>query len=95
LTRALYVCAGLALALAVIAGRWQLAVFAAPMLGVLATSGWQRRLPAMAVRARSAQVRCFEGEDATVEIELDDAALARLDEIFPGPGGAAPEAYAW
>ena len=30
-----------------------------------------------------------------VEIELDDAALARLDEIFPGPGGAAPEAYAW
>lgn len=71
MTRALYVCAGLALALAVIAGRWQLAVFAAPMLGVLATSGWQRRLPAMAVRARSAQVRCFEGEDATVEIELD------------------------
>ena len=26
---------------------------------------------------------------------LDDSALARLDEIFPGPGGAAPEAYAW
>jgi len=29
------------------------------------------------------------------EVELDDAALARLDEIFPGPGGSAPEAYAW
>ena len=28
-------------------------------------------------------------------IALDDATLARLDEIFPGPGGAAPEAYAW
>ena len=30
-----------------------------------------------------------------LEIELDAAALARLDEIFPGPGGPAPEAYAW
>jgi aryl-alcohol dehydrogenase-like predicted oxidoreductase len=29
------------------------------------------------------------------EIVLDDAALARLDEVFPGPGGPAPEAYAW
>ena len=29
------------------------------------------------------------------EISLDEAALARLDEIFPGPGGPAPEAYAW
>lgn len=28
-------------------------------------------------------------------ITLDEAALSRLDEIFPGPGGAAPEAYAW
>ncbi|MBX6371183.1 MAG: aldo/keto reductase [Acidothermus sp.] len=30
-----------------------------------------------------------------VEIRLDDKALARLDEIWPGPGGPAPEAYAW
>ena len=29
------------------------------------------------------------------EIVLDEAALARLDELFPGPGGPAPEAYAW
>jgi len=28
-------------------------------------------------------------------ISLDEKALARLDQIFPGPGGAAPEAYAW
>ncbi|HCU97286.1 MAG TPA: aldo/keto reductase, partial [Actinobacteria bacterium] len=28
-------------------------------------------------------------------ITLDAGTLARLDEIFPGPGGAAPEAYAW
>ncbi len=30
-----------------------------------------------------------------VEIELTPDVLQRLDEIFPGPGGAAPEAYAW
>jgi aryl-alcohol dehydrogenase-like predicted oxidoreductase len=30
-----------------------------------------------------------------IELRLDDKALARLDDIFPGPGGAAPEAYAW
>jgi aryl-alcohol dehydrogenase-like predicted oxidoreductase len=32
---------------------------------------------------------------AALELELDDAVLARLDAIFPGPGGAAPQAYAW
>ena len=30
-----------------------------------------------------------------VEIELSDAQLEKLDAIFPGPGGPAPEAYAW
>jgi aryl-alcohol dehydrogenase-like predicted oxidoreductase len=30
-----------------------------------------------------------------VAVKLDEKALTRLDEIFPGPGGAAPEAYAW
>lgn len=30
-----------------------------------------------------------------VELSLSQEALARLDTIFPGPGGAAPEAYAW
>jgi aryl-alcohol dehydrogenase-like predicted oxidoreductase len=37
----------------------------------------------------------LEGSTHALEIELNDDALARLDEIFPGPGGAAPEAYAW
>jgi len=26
---------------------------------------------------------------------LSEETLKRLDEIFPGPGGPAPEAYAW
>jgi aryl-alcohol dehydrogenase-like predicted oxidoreductase len=29
------------------------------------------------------------------EIELDEETLKKLDEIFPGPGGEAPQAYAW
>ena len=29
------------------------------------------------------------------EISLDSETLAKLDEIFPGPGGEAPKAYAW
>lgn len=35
------------------------------------------------------------GSLRALEIQLSEAALKRLDEIFPGPGGAAPEAYAW
>lgn len=31
----------------------------------------------------------------SLEIKLDDDALTKLDEIWPGPGGQAPEAYAW
>ena len=30
-----------------------------------------------------------------VDLTLAAATLAALDEIFPGPGGRAPEAYAW
>jgi aryl-alcohol dehydrogenase-like predicted oxidoreductase len=33
-------------------------------------------------------VRCL-------DIDLTDDVLKKLDEIFPGPGGSAPEAYAW
>ena len=28
-------------------------------------------------------------------VQIDAAALAKLDEMFPGPGQPAPEAYAW
>ncbi|MBK7397507.1 MAG: aldo/keto reductase [Myxococcales bacterium] len=30
-----------------------------------------------------------------LEVKLGEDTLRKLDEIFPGPGGAAPEAYAW
>ncbi|HXQ15854.1 MAG TPA: aldo/keto reductase, partial [Caulobacteraceae bacterium] len=37
----------------------------------------------------------FEASLAALEIRLDGATLAELDTLFPGPGGPAPEAYAW
>jgi aryl-alcohol dehydrogenase-like predicted oxidoreductase len=35
------------------------------------------------------------GSIRATEITLADEQLAALDELFPGPGGTAPEAYAW
>jgi aryl-alcohol dehydrogenase-like predicted oxidoreductase len=35
------------------------------------------------------------GSLRALEIQLANDALARLDQIFPGPGGEAPKAYAW
>jgi len=37
----------------------------------------------------------FQSSLHALEIKLDEEMLSKLDEIFPGPGGAAPEAYAW
>jgi len=40
-------------------------------------------------------VEQLEGILHALDVELSAEVLQRLDEIFPGPGGAAPEAYAW
>ncbi|MCG5432826.1 DUF58 domain-containing protein [Mycobacterium sp. MYCO198283] len=61
LAKVLLTCAALALAAAV-AGRWQLLVFAAPLLGVLCAVSWQRPASAVDVAAEPASERCFEGE---------------------------------
>jgi aryl-alcohol dehydrogenase-like predicted oxidoreductase len=37
----------------------------------------------------------LDGSMRSLEISLSPDALKRLDEIWPGPGGEAPEAYAW
>ena len=37
----------------------------------------------------------FIGSLRSLEVALTAEVLASLDEIFPGPGGPAPEAYAW
>ena len=37
----------------------------------------------------------LEGNLRSLEIKLSEETLKKLDEIWPGPGGEAPEAYAW
>ncbi len=37
----------------------------------------------------------LESSIRATEVTLDEATLKQLDEIWPGPGGEAPEAYAW
>ena len=37
----------------------------------------------------------LEGNIRSIEIHLSGETLKKLDEIWPGPGGEAPEAYAW
>jgi aryl-alcohol dehydrogenase-like predicted oxidoreductase len=37
----------------------------------------------------------LEGSLRALAIELTTETLVKIDEIFPGPGGTAPEAYAW
>ncbi|NQU28407.1 MAG: aldo/keto reductase [Candidatus Marinimicrobia bacterium] len=37
----------------------------------------------------------FTGSLSALDISLDEETLIKLDEIWPGPGGQAPEAYAW
>ena len=40
-------------------------------------------------------VEQLESAVRAASIELDQAPLDKLDEIFPGPGGEAPKPYAW
>jgi len=37
----------------------------------------------------------LEGSLRALEIQISEETFAKLDEIWPGPGGQAPEAYAW
>jgi len=37
----------------------------------------------------------LESSTHALDLQLDDATMKQLDEIWPGPGGEAPEAYAW
>lgn len=37
----------------------------------------------------------LDGSLPALELSLSSETMDRLDEIVPGPGGEAPEAYAW
>jgi uncharacterized protein (DUF58 family) len=81
LTLALVTCGVVALAVAVIGSYWHLIAFAAPMVGVLASVGWQRPPPKVHVRAEPGSTRCFESEQSRVTVGVDaesDAVGLRL-----------------
>jgi aryl-alcohol dehydrogenase-like predicted oxidoreductase len=53
----------------------------------------QRAVTAPIIGPRTASQ--FEESLRALELELSAEVMQKLDSIFPGPGGAAPEAYAW
>ncbi|HEX2213856.1 MAG TPA: DUF58 domain-containing protein, partial [Mycobacterium sp.] len=71
LTRALLTCAAVCLAVAVIGLRWELVAFAAPLVGVLSSIGWQRPVPNVRVHAQPGMHRCFESEPAQVTVSAE------------------------
>lgn len=80
LTLTLVTCVGVGLAAAVIASRWQLIAFVAPMLGVLASISWQRRPVSVSVMGYPALTRCFENEPVQLRAELaENSADATLE----------------
>ena len=74
-------CAAVALAVALIGSRWQLVVFAAPLIGVLVSLRWQRPLPTVQVHAEPGLVRCFESERVRLEVwaNADDVTVEVAD----------------
>ncbi len=98
LTRAIVTCAAAALAVALIGGYWQLVAFAAPLIGVLVSIGWQRAVPKVHVHAEPGSHRCFESEktrlsvwavvetgDAAVDLTVETVDGMRLETAEPAP----------
>ncbi|MEO3759613.1 DUF58 domain-containing protein [Mycobacterium sp. B14F4] len=86
LTRALVTCAAVSMAAAVIGSRWELVAFAAPLLGVLCSIGWQRAVPRVHVRGEPGMHRCFESETAQVSVsaEAEGEPLRLTAEVVAG-----------
>ena len=70
----LFLCAAVALAVALVSGRWVLIGFAAPLLGVLCSAPWTWAAARATVAAAPNVLRCFEGEREHAEVELEAAA---------------------
>jgi len=52
----------------VIGGFWQLIAFAAPLVGVLMSIGWQRGVPKVHVYGEPGSLRCFESEETRLSV---------------------------
>lgn len=83
LISALAACTGAALALAVLTGRWQLVVFAAPFVGALV--GASRRPPAARawVTDEPEPLRCLESETITVAVSVESTGPAVVCGLRP------------
>lgn len=97
LTNSITTCAAVAIACALLTGRWELVAFAAPLLGVLCSIGWQRPVPTVTVHGQPGLQRCFESEKVRVSVwaDADDGGTVGLDctvlpgmELDAGPGTA-------
>ncbi|MFI5506349.1 DUF58 domain-containing protein [Mycobacterium sp. NPDC051804] len=90
LTLAILTCVAVLLAAAVVGSLWQLVAFAAPLLGVVCSVGWQRPVPKVVVHADPGAHRCFESETAQVQVwatatpETDYDVLDLTVEVVPG-----------
>jgi uncharacterized protein (DUF58 family) len=88
LTRSMVTCATAALAVAVVGGYWQLVAFAAPLLGVLVSIGWQRGVPKVHVYGEPGSQRCFESEESRLDVwalaETPDVAVDLSIEAIDG-----------
>jgi uncharacterized protein (DUF58 family) len=87
-----------ALAVALIGGYVQLVAFAAPLIGVLMSIGWQRAAPKVHLYAEPGSQRCFESEetrlsvwstaesgDAATDLTIETVDGMRLETVEPGP----------
>ena len=98
LTLAIATTAGVAIVGALIAGRWELIAFAAPLLGVLCSIGFQRGTPTVEVGGQPDLQRCFESERVQISVEAqadDGSPVALTCSALPGMafeviGGSGP-----
>lgn len=74
------------MAAAVLGSRWQLIAFAAPLIGVLCSVGWQRAVPTVRVCAEPGIHRCFENEPVRITMwaEADDESVRMLSGSVKG-----------
>jgi len=87
LTRSIATCTGVAIACALLTARWELIAFAAPLLGVLCSVGWQRPVPTVQVQGQPELQRCFESEQVQIGVraDADDGGAVELDfSVLPG-----------
>lgn len=85
LTSALAACTAVALTLAIVTGRWQLVVFAAPFIGVLVGASRRPTGGRIWVSGESDALRCLESETVTITTSIESAEPAVVRRLRPAP----------